>query len=132
MGLFRNFIAGLASLFHRHESDREMDEELGDFLDRSTSDKMNRGMSREQALRAVRMERGGAPQAKEAIRGARWEFALEVLWKDVRKKLENQHCQEGQCKQADECRTGAVTEAESQCVRHTIPVENGLGSWRQD
>jgi hypothetical protein len=41
-------------------------------------------MSRKDALRAVRLERGSLEVTKEVVRSAGWEFFVETLWQDLR------------------------------------------------
>src|SRR6266513_1074052 len=45
---------------------------------------MKQGMSRNDALRAVRLERGNIEVTKEIVRAASWESFLETLWQDLR------------------------------------------------
>src|SRR5256886_2435080 len=47
-------------------------------------EKMKRGMSRKDALRAVRLERGGLELAKEVVRSGGWESFVETCWQDLR------------------------------------------------
>ena len=84
MSLLRNLMAGLRALFHKHQVEQEMDEELRSYLDAAAKEKMRSGMSHEQALRAARVEMGSLEAVKEEIRSAGWESALETLWQDVR------------------------------------------------
>jgi len=62
----------------------ELDEELRGFLDMAAEEKMKRGMSCKDALRAVRLERGSLGVTKEAVRDAGWESFLETCWQDLR------------------------------------------------
>src|SRR6266480_2190228 len=84
MSLLRSLTDGLRSLFRRERVDRELDEELNAFLEMATEEKMKQGMSRKDALRAVRLERGGLELAKEVVRSGSWESVLETYWRDVR------------------------------------------------
>lgn len=84
MSLLRNIASGLRSLFRKAHVDRELDEELNGFLELAAQEKMNQGMSREQALRAVRLERGNLLAAKEVVRSAGWESFVETLFQDLR------------------------------------------------
>src|SRR5947207_10788794 len=84
MSLLRNVTSGLRSLFRKEQVDRELDEELGAYLEMEAAEKMKQGMSRKDALRAVRLERGGLELAKEVVRSAGWESVLETYWRDVR------------------------------------------------
>jgi predicted permease len=84
MSLLQNITSGLRTLFRKEQVNREMDEELNGFLEMAAEEKINQGMSREQALRNVRLERGTVEVAKDTIHAARWESFLETCWQDVR------------------------------------------------
>jgi len=79
MSLFRNFATGLRSLFRKNQVDRELDEELRAYQEMATEEKMKQGMSRKEALRAVRLEQGGVEATKEVLWSARWESFIEAL-----------------------------------------------------
>jgi len=83
MSLLRNLSDGLRSLFRKERVDREFDEELSTFREMA-QEKMNHGMSRKDALRAVRLERGNLEVTKEVVRSAGWESQLETSWQDLR------------------------------------------------
>jgi hypothetical protein len=70
MSLLRAITSGLGSLFRKEQGDRELDEELRGFLQMAVEEKMKQGMSRKDALRAVRLERGSLDVAKEEVRSA--------------------------------------------------------------
>ena len=84
MSLLRNIAGGLRSLFRKEQADRELDEELRGFLEAATEEKMKQGMSRGEAARAVRLERGGLDATREMVRDAGWETVVENLWQDLR------------------------------------------------
>ena len=84
MSLLRNITSGLRSLFRKEQADQELNEELGAYLEMAAEEKMKQGMSRRDALRAVRLERGGLELAKEVVRSGSWESVLETYWRDVR------------------------------------------------
>ena len=84
MALVRNMISGLRSLFRKEQANRELDDEVRDFLEMATEEKMKQGMSRKAALRAVRLEHGGREVAKEVVRAGSWETFVETWWQDVR------------------------------------------------
>src|SRR6267154_4500950 len=84
MSFVRNITSGLRSLFRKEQVDRELDEELGAYLEMEAAEKMKQGMSRKEALRAVRLERGNLEVTKEEIRSASWESFIETLWQDLR------------------------------------------------
>src|SRR5213082_1678790 len=83
MSLFRNFATGLRSLFRKNQVDRELDEELGAYLEMEAAEKMRQGLSREDALREVRLERGSLEVTKELVRSGGWEFFVETCWQDL-------------------------------------------------
>src|SRR5438309_10438391 len=84
MALLRNIATGLRSLFRREQMDRELDEELGTYLEMEAAEKMKQGMGRREAVRAVRLERGSLEITKEVVRSAGWEFFVEMCWRDFR------------------------------------------------
>src|SRR5258706_12229063 len=84
MSLLRNITSGLRSLFRKDQVDRELNEELRAYLEMEAAEKMKQGMSRKDALRAVRLERGGLELAKEVVRSAGWESFVETSWQDLR------------------------------------------------
>jgi predicted permease len=84
MSLLHNIASGLRSLFRKKQDESELDEELRGFLESAIEEKMKRGMSREEAARAVRLERGNLEVTKEAVRDSRWESFLQISWQDFR------------------------------------------------
>src|SRR5438309_5778372 len=84
MSLLRNMASGLRSLFRKERVNKELDEELNGFLEMAAEEKMKEGMSRKEALRTVRLERGNLEGTKEVVRSAGWESFVEGLWQDLR------------------------------------------------
>src|ERR1700745_4057768 len=84
MSLLRNITSGLRSLFRRDQVDRELNEELGAYLEMEAAEKMKQGMSRKEALRVARLKRGSLEVSKEIIRSAGWESFVETCWRDLR------------------------------------------------
>ncbi len=84
MSWLRNIASGLRSLFRKEQVDQELDEELNGFLEMAAEEKMKQGMSRKDALRAVRLERGNLEVTKEVVRSAGWESLVETSWQDLR------------------------------------------------
>jgi len=84
MSLLRSIAGGLRSLFRKEQVSKELDEELNGFLELAAEEKMKQGMSRNDALRAVRLERGNLEVSKEAVRAAGWESIVETCWQDLR------------------------------------------------
>jgi len=83
MALLRNMVSGLRSLFRKERAERELDEELRGYLEMAAVEKMKEGMSRQEALRAARLERGSVDFAKEVVRSGGWESFLETCWRDL-------------------------------------------------
>jgi len=70
-------------LFRKERVERELDEELNGFLEMAVEEKIKQGMRRKEALRAVRLERGGLDATKEEVRAAGWESFVETCWQDL-------------------------------------------------
>jgi predicted permease len=74
----------MRNIFKRKNAERELDVELRFDLERRIQEKLNAGMTREEAEMAAKREFGSVGLAKEECRderGARW---LEDLWQDIR------------------------------------------------
>ena len=80
MAFLRNIETGLRSLFRKEHVNRELDEGLGEYLEMAADEKMKHGMSRQDALRAVRLERGSLEVSKEIVRSGGWESLVETCW----------------------------------------------------
>jgi len=83
MSLLRSLSEGLRSLFRKEQVEWELDDELRGFLEMAVGEKMKQGMSRKDALRAVRLERGSPEVTKEVVRAASWESFVETCWQDL-------------------------------------------------
>src|SRR5438034_11754532 len=91
MSLLRNITSGLRSLFRKEQVNRELDEELGEYLEMAAVEKMKQGMSRQDALRAVRLEGGSLDGTKEIVRsGGRSEERR--VGKECRSRGRKYHC----------------------------------------
>ena len=84
MSLLRNLADGLRSLFRKEQVSKELGEELDSFVDMAAEEKMRDGMTRGDALRAVRLERGSLEVTKEIVYATGWESVLETCWQDLR------------------------------------------------
>src|SRR5437773_11591599 len=83
MSLLRNIAPGRRAHIGRRKVRQELDEELAACLEMAAAEKMNLGMSRKDALRAVRLERGSLEVTKEMVRSGGWEFFVETCWQDL-------------------------------------------------
>ena len=84
MSLLRNIASGLRSLFRKERVEGNWTKSYSGFLEMAAEEKMKQGMSRKDALRAVRLERGSLEITKEVVRSAGWESFVETLWQDLR------------------------------------------------
>jgi predicted permease len=84
MSLLRNITRGLRSLLRMEQVDRELDEELRAYQEMAAEEKVKQGMSRKDALRAVRLEQGTVDITKEVVRAGSWETFVETRWQDLR------------------------------------------------
>ena len=75
---------GVRALFHRTRLESELDAELRAFLDTAADRKMRNGTSRDDALRAARMELGSIEAVKDRVRDVGWESVLDTCWQDLR------------------------------------------------
>jgi len=84
MSLLRSLSDGLRALFRKERVEEELGEEVRWFLEMAAEEKMKEGLTRKDALRAVRLERGSLEVTKEVVRSAGWESFVETLWQDLR------------------------------------------------
>ena len=79
----------LIRLFHREQSEKRLDAQLRDHLDRQISDYIASGLPPEKARRRARLTFGGLEQTKEQVRDTRWETRLDNLFRDFRYAIRN-------------------------------------------
>jgi putative ABC transport system permease protein len=84
MKFFAHLRSLASTLFHRPQTDREMDEELRSHIQIRTEDLERSGLSDAEAARRARIEFGGVERFKDEIRDTRWETHLENLFRDFR------------------------------------------------
>jgi predicted permease len=84
MASIRKIARGLRSLFRKQQVEQELSEEIAVFAEMAAQEKMKHGLSREEALRAARLELGTVEIAREEVRSATWESFVEDLWRDIR------------------------------------------------
>src|SRR5262245_43997645 len=87
MKWLRSLVAGLRALRQPNAAERDLDDELRDFLDRATDEHVRAGLSPDAAARAARVSLGGVQATKERVRSAFWETHVENVWRDVRHAL---------------------------------------------
>jgi len=64
--------------------ERELDEELDEYLAAAAEEKMAAGFTPEEAWRAARAELGSPSAVKDWVRDVGWETRLESVWQDIR------------------------------------------------
>ena len=74
----------LRSIFRRAKVEEELDDELRFHQQQQADTYMRAGMSREEALRRVRLDFGGHEQVKEDVRNARGAAGVENMMRDAR------------------------------------------------
>ncbi|QHS52774.1 ABC transporter permease [Edaphobacter sp. 12200R-103] len=84
MGWIRSLQAGVRALRDKRARNVEIEEELASYVREWTEEKVRRGMSPEDAARAVRREAGSAIAVRQQVWNAGWEAWLDRLWSDVR------------------------------------------------
>ena len=116
MSFLGNITRGLRSLFRKEQVERELDEEIHAYQEMAAEQKMKDGLSRKEALRAVRLERGSVDSRKEVVRSGGWEFFLETCYKirhfevHGRQRCKNTNYASGTYK------AGLVSESGDSCV----------------
>jgi putative ABC transport system permease protein len=84
MSIWRQLTHGLRVLFHSSASDRELDDEVRQYLEEATDAHIARGLTTEQARRVARMEIGSAIVVREQVRGGGWEHVVSTALADLR------------------------------------------------
>jgi putative ABC transport system permease protein len=84
MSVLRSLFDGLRSLLQRRRVGDELEKELNGFVEIAVEEKMKMGMSRQEAARTVRLERGSLEVTKEVVRASGWESFVEACWQDLR------------------------------------------------
>jgi putative ABC transport system permease protein len=85
--MLSDFLFRIRSLLRRNAAELDLDDELGFHMDEQLGKYLKSGLTREEALRRIRIEFGGIDQVKEECREARGMRLLEELIKDVRYAL---------------------------------------------
>ncbi|HLW51884.1 MAG TPA: ABC transporter permease [Candidatus Angelobacter sp.] len=77
----------LSRLFRKQQTERELDSELRFHLEQRIADLVEKGASRDEAMRQARLEFGGVEAVKEECRESRRVHFLETLLQDLRYAL---------------------------------------------
>ena len=73
----------VAALLGKRRVERDLDDEIGAFLEAAIEAKVRAGLSRAAATRAARRELGSVEAIKDHTRDAGWETGVEHLWRDL-------------------------------------------------
>jgi predicted permease len=84
MSLLRTITSGLRTLFRKEEVERDLDDEVTQYVEAATQAHMRAGLSREAAARAARIDVGGVEATKENVRSSGWDATVETVLRDVR------------------------------------------------
>jgi predicted permease len=82
--MLRRIFAGVRGLFRQRAIERDLDEELEDFLERSVHEHERRGLPPEAARRAARLDLGNRTAVKEQVQASFWETTLLTVARDAR------------------------------------------------
>ena len=80
----RHALGGLRALVRRRASDRELDDELQQYLAASVDVKVAAGLDRADALREARAEMGSPAAIHDYVQDVGWESRIVNVWDDVR------------------------------------------------
>ena len=84
MAPLQRFVGGLRALIRSSRVERELDDELQEFVRSSVDAKIAAGMSPDAAWRAARAELGNIDAVKDGTREVGWETWIDQLGRDVR------------------------------------------------
>jgi putative ABC transport system permease protein len=83
MSLWRQLTRGLRALTRREAADRDVADEVQDYLDQTAAELERRGLSPDDARRAARLDCGNPTVLREQARSYGWERLLETLASDL-------------------------------------------------
>ena len=84
MSLWRQLARGFRVLTNRSAADQDVADEVEHYLEQAIASHVARGLSRDQALRAARLELGNATSVREQMRGYGWENLVDTVLGDLR------------------------------------------------
>src|SRR5262245_27365468 len=83
----RSISQGLRRLLRKDAAERDLNDEIAHYLEMTKRENQRAGLTESQAERAAHVQFGSVEAAKEGVRAAGWESAIETLWMDVRYAL---------------------------------------------
>ncbi|MGH9142731.1 MAG: permease prefix domain 1-containing protein, partial [Vicinamibacterales bacterium] len=81
--MLKRFFAGAAALFRSRRLERDLDEEIREYLDAAVAAHLQRGMTPAEAARAAHLAVGSVAALKEDVRFVGWEAHVQMLWQDI-------------------------------------------------
>jgi len=75
--------SGLRALFRKQTAERDLHDEIAQYIDAATQEHIRAGLAPDAAARAARVQFGGVEAAKEALRTWGWEWIAESLIRDL-------------------------------------------------
>src|SRR5438067_2897407 len=76
-------LSGVRALLLKRRDERELDEELRQYVEAAAEQKVRSGSSREEAVRLAKANLGSAEAVKDYTRDAGWESVLENVYRDL-------------------------------------------------
>jgi putative ABC transport system permease protein len=83
VSLLRSVTSGLRTLVRKDAVERDLDDEVQQYLELATREHMRGGMSRRAAERVARIELGGVEATKEYVRSSGWDAGVETVLRDA-------------------------------------------------
>src|SRR6185503_17095534 len=84
ISMLTRFFSFWRNLFWKSRLDDDLDREVRAYVDMLADEKMQAGMSPEEARRAAFIELGGVEQVKQQVREVRIGVFLDTFWQDLR------------------------------------------------
>jgi hypothetical protein len=84
MSLWRQITYGLRGVFGRDRREEDVAEEVAQYYEEAEAEWRERGLSAEEARRAVRREAGSMTAARDAVSGYGWENGVTAFIADLR------------------------------------------------
>ena len=89
MSLWRQISRGVGNLVNGPRSDKEIADEVDDFVSRATAANVERGLSPEESRRRAKAELGSTLSVREQVRSYGWENRFETVLADMRYTIRN-------------------------------------------
>src|SRR5579859_1417438 len=83
MSLWRQITQGVRVITHRENADREIDDEVKDYLEHATAELEASGLSPENARRAAYLEIGSPTKIRDEVRSNGWEHLIGTVVADL-------------------------------------------------